>query len=253
MQINLVSRESVLAANPVLARALYDWQSMCFDPLQDPYFAGQEVWDSDTDRELTLTEAKAAEWNAEFEAFCAAQSDRFDPVPPALPKAGFAVAEYLSPSFDAFAGSIAAPTRRLFGCLGWAQVTMIGASRTPYLEQINDAPGVVDAEQRLLKAGLTRDYCGAISADPENAAQFLAKYFWLARCNAAAPNLYVTAPGATVLLLPCKYGNYHAETYSDTPTIEALLHKSGFTLAPDGICEERFSETGAIPGRRLPI
>lgn len=253
MQIDLVPRESVLEANPVLARALYDWQSSAFDPLQDPYHAGQEVWDTDTDSALTLTEDKAAEWNAEFEAFCAAQCDRFDPVPPKLPKAKLSIAEYLSPSFEAFVSGVVAPTQAFFDALGWVQVAMISASRAPYLEQANDAPGVVDAERRLLNAGLTRDYYGAISADPENAAQFLADYFWIARCNAASPDLYVTAPGATVLLVPCKYGNYQVETYAKPAETEAALIASGFTLAPEGICEERFSETGAIPGRRLPL
>jgi len=255
MQIELVSRQSVLDANPVLARVLYDWQRGSFDPAADPYYAGQQVWDSDIDGPAVLTEEKAAEWNADFEAFCATQTDRFDATPPDIAKGAFCVAEFISASFEDFARSIAAPTAALFERLGWNRVLMIGFSRTPYLDQHNDAPDIAAAEDRLLAAGLSRDYEGAISADPSSAAKFLADYFWIARCNAGAPYLYVSAPGASTLLVPCKYANYHVETYTgeDAPEIEAALRQAGFTLAPDGICDDRFSDTGAIPDRKLPI
>lgn len=239
----------------MLARALYDWQQQSFDPAADPYYAGQDVWDSDLDKSEVLTGAKAAEWNAKFEAFCAAHSDQFDPVPPELPMGAFCIAELDSPSFEDFAAAVVAPTRALFDCLGWTRILMIGISRAAYLEQENEAPEVAAAENRLLAAGLSRDYAGAIAADPDTAAQFLANFFWIARCNAAAPYLYVSAPAASTLLVLCKYGNYHVETYTggEAPEVEAALLEAGFTLASDGICEERFSETGAIADRKLPV
>ena len=255
MQIDLVNRKSVFDANPVLARALYDWQQSAFDPAEDPYYAGQDVWDSGIDGPAVLTAEQAAEWNANFEAFCAEKTDSFDPVPPNLPKGAFCVAEFLSASFEEFVSSVAVPTGALFDLLGWDRVMMIGFTRTPYLDQDNDAAQVAAAENRLLATGLTRDYSGAMSADPESAAKFLAEYFWIARCNASAPYLWVSAPGASTLLMPCQYANYHVETYTsgDAREIEAALQQAGFTLAPDGICEERFSDSGAIADRKLQI
>jgi len=255
MQIDLVTRQSVFDANPVLARALYDWQKSAFDPTEDPYYAGQDVWDSDIDGPAFLTEEKAAEWNSDFEAFCADKTDRFDPVPPSLQKGAYCVAELNCASFEEFAGSIAAPTVALFESLSWDRIIMVGFSRTPYLDQDNDAAQVAAAEDRLLATGLSRDYSGAISAEPESAAKFLADYFWIARCNASAPYLYVSAPGASTLLVPCKHANYHVETYAggDAPEIEAALQQAGFTLAPDGVCDEYFSDSGEIPDRKLQI
>jgi len=255
MQIDLITRQTVFDANPVLARALYDWQQSAFDPGEDPYYAGQAVWDSDIDGPAVLTAEKAAEWNADFEAFCAEKTDCFDPVPPNLLKGTFCVAEFPSASFDEFVGSVALRTATLFERLGWDRVMMIGFTRTPYLDQGNDAAEVAAAENRLLAMGLSRDYSDAISADPESAAEFLSDYFWIARCNASAPYLYVSAPDAPTLLVPCKHGNYHVETYDgrEASAIETALRQAGFTLAPDGICEERFSESGEIPGRKLQI
>jgi len=252
MGIELVSRQSVFDANAVLARALYDWQKQAFDPTEDPFLEGQEAWGSDADAPITLTAEQAAEWNANTEAFFAAWSDRFDPEPPPLPgPLHYGVAEYICPDFESFAAAIAAPTEALFRALGWDRVLMVGFSRAPYLEQRNDMPAVAAAEARLQAAGLSRDYAGAMAGDAADAARFLADYFWLARCNAGAPYLYVSAPGAATLLVPCKYGNYHVESYGTCA--DAALEAAGFTLAPEGLCREVFSESGAIPGRQMPL
>lgn len=255
MLINLVTRQSVFDANPVLARALYDWQQATFDPLGERYHAGQTVWDSNMDCLSVLTEESADALNAEAEVYRIEKTDPFDPVPPHLPNGTFCIAEFLSTSFEAFVSSVAIPTEALFDRLGWDHIMMAGFTRSPFLDGCNNAAMVVAAKERLQAAGLALDYSGAISASPEHAAKFLAEYFWIARCNASAPYLYVSAPNASTLLVPCKYGNYHVETYAaaEAAAIKTALRDAGFTLAADGVCEERYSKSGKIPARKLQI
>ena len=88
MSMERVSRADAFAQAPALARSLYDWQASGFNPDEDPFEAGEEVFlNMDDEAPTVLSAEEAARLNQEHADFCAAMRDPFEPQPPELGRA----------------------------------------------------------------------------------------------------------------------------------------------------------------------
>ena len=107
----------------------------------------------------------------------------------------------------------------------------------------------------MQELGLKPDFDGALVGAPDAVAPFIGPLFWIARCNASAPNITLGLAGTAITGLFCQYLNIHLSGYDagEEPLLLKALHKAEFTVAEDGQCRERFSEAGVIEGRRLDL
>ncbi|MCB1493567.1 MAG: hypothetical protein KDJ77_17515 [Rhodobiaceae bacterium] len=255
MPLDLRPRPEVLADQPALAWHIRDWQSQAFDLDEHRYAAGEDVWlDIDADAPVTLTAAQAEELNRQTEAEFAELLDP-DPGLPPFERARFLVGELDAASMEAFTSAIGDAVLRLCAAMGWERLSVLPMVRASIIVQDNDFADADAATRTLADTGLTKDFSGAISGPAKDVAPLFGPLFWIARCNACAPYICFGAPGSATVGTLCQYANIHFDVY-DTAEADALadaLVASGFDVPDDGICGERFSETGAIEGRRLDL
>ncbi|MEM6667181.1 MAG: hypothetical protein AAF638_12355 [Pseudomonadota bacterium] len=248
-------RCDAFAEIPALAHMVHDWQRDVFhrDP-EDTYAQGDEVWlDLDAPAAVAITSQQAEELNREEAEYLARLRDRFDPPPPDYPDKATLIAELDAPSMAAFVDAIGRAMAALSAAMSWGNLTVLPMSRAPILIQENDAPQVAAAEVALLDMGLTRDFEGAMDAPAEKMAGAFGPLFWIARCNASAPSIALGAAGSSIAGMLCKYGNIHFYVCdpADMPGFVQALAACGFLVPEDGLCRERFSETGVIDNRQI--
>ncbi len=256
MSIERVSRTHIFTQTPVLARYLYDWQVACYNPNEDKFEAGEEVWlDLDDDATTKLSAKQADELNQEHAEFCAAMRDPFAASPPELSRPDCLIAELPTDDIGVFMAEIGTQTSALCQQMGWQTLFVLPYVRAPILSQDNDYRQALQATERLVELGLPRDYAGGLALDSADIAEVCAPLFWITRCNAAAPYIAFAAPGSAVVGTVCKYGNYHLDVYDkdEHARLSNALAQIGFEVPDDGLCEERFAETSAIEGRRLDL
>ncbi len=252
----LISRQNAFLMNPVLARYVYDFQKSSFDPLAEVFVPGEKVYISLEDEvPQTLTVEQAKQLNAEYAAECARLSDQFAPVPEPLDFQGLVIGEVEAADFHGFARKVGGCLDRLTEVMGWGELALLPISKVPFLFQDNDYEPVARASEMLKEAGIEADYSGGVVLSSQDMGSFLEALFWIVRCNAAAPYFCFAGAKSSLVGVLCKYGNIHFECYEHSEKqrlVEQLAH-AGFVVSVDGICEERFSESGAIKGRRLPL
>lgn len=256
MSVEYVSRKQVFKQNPVLARHIYEWQTNSYDPVENSYEAGEKVFlEIDDDEPAILTAKQAAELNKDYEDYCKKECDPFDPPPPEIGRGEFFIAELECQSFEEFIEKIGTRIEKVCHSMEWDRLLMISGSRIPYLAQENDYPPVERAKGKLISLGLEPEFTGALILQSPSVGEFFSQLFWIARCNAEAPYISFSAPGSAVVGTLCKYGNIHFDTYCEKENSRLLeaVKKNGFNVPDDGYCEEKFSETGALDGRRITV
>lgn len=256
MTLSFLTRHETFAAHPHLARHVRDWQAACLDPADHRFEAGEEVMmDLGDDAATVLTAEMAEQLTREAEADLAALRDTFVAPLPDDPVLPMIVAEPPGATVTECAGAAGAAFAALCAQMGWREIAIMPITRAPILAQRNDSPQPAAAEAALQAAGLARDHEGAIVGNPEAAAPLIGPLFWVARCNAGAPQILFNAAGSSVVGILCKYVNVHLEAYNaaERERLATALAASGFAEPPEGHCVERFADDGMIEGRRLDL
>lgn len=256
MPLKLVPRGQIFELNQTLAHYIYQWQLATFDPSIDRFEPGDEVWlETDDEQATVISEEKAEELNRDYEEYCISMRDDFDPVPQEKNYTGSIIAELPSQNFESFTTIVGTKFRDFAKEMGWNEFLVISDAKAEYLHQDNTFSPVQNAQTQLMNLGLTKEYSGGIIIDHETIEPFLTSIFWIVRCNAATPNISITAKDAPIIATLCKYGNFHFECYdkAEEKKLEEALLSTGFAIAEDGVCMEHFSDDGIIEGRRIPL
>lgn len=256
MSIEFTSRERVFEQNPVLARHVFDWQDECYNPSEALYEAGESVHMQRGDAVVTiLTKEMADEINKETEEKFSALRDSFDPLPPKIKSGGQLYAELPYNDINVFVEELGNHVKRLFQSMGWDRALLISYEKTPYLVQENDYPPADQATKKLIALGMKPDFTGGVILDLSSMQEFCSHIFWIVRCNAMAPHISFAAPNSATVGSFCKYGNIHFEVYDEEENKRFLqaLKKNKFTLPEDGMCNESFSDTSKLEGRKIDL
>ena len=256
LALEFVDRNIIFEKNQYLARFLYDWQQSLFDPSQNAYEAGEEVWlDMDAEAPDVLTEEQARDLNLEHENYCRAMKDPFEVPPPVFQRAECCIAELGAESFEQFVGLIGPAFEKLSVAMEWEELLFITAYRDAYLAQQNDYPPAERAADTLKKLGFGADYSGGVISKRNENSKVLGPLFTLQRYNASAPYVNLAAAGSSVVGMLCKYGNIHFEGYDrdEFTHFKVVLEDCGFRVPEDGICEEKFSQNDLTEGRRIVL
>lgn len=254
MRLHFVSRDDAFAGHPWLARHVMDWQRCALDPASDRYEPGDQVFlDLDGEDATVLTKALASQLNREHEAQLAALRDDFRGPLRDGKSIAFTVAEPPGATPEQSAAMAGPALSDLCRALGCDEVAILPMTRRPILVQRNKASET--AHETLQALGLKPDFDGAMIGAPDDIAPFVGPLFRIARCNASAPYIAFGMKGLAVAGAFCKHVNFHFDSYDrgDADRLSHALAGCGFAVPDDGICSERFSETGAIEGRRLDL
>lgn len=254
MKIERAERQTLLASHPVLASHLKSYQQLAFDPANSLYRPGEEVWlESDADQPTVLSEELAAKLNRETEEEMAALKDSFSPNPGSLESVGSPIVTIPAASMEDFAQRFGGVFTKLAEALDWSEFVVISGARLPLLAQDNGYPPVVDAQNSLLQAGLTKTGYHGLSCDLEGFVSILGALFWIARCNAAAPHILFSAIGSASVGTLCQYANIHYDIYdrAEADRLQDALDPHGFFALPDGVCREIFTPAPGVPGQAI--
>lgn len=256
MSIEFVTRKNIFDRNTTLAWHIFDWQKHTYDPAELLVEAGDKMYLELSDEEPTiLTEKQAETENRHAISYCETMRDPFETAPPQLKRYEIVIAELAVDELDVFMARIGSKLKALCDHMNWREIHIISDSRSAYLEQDNDYPPVKQAEKKLNGMGLEHGYSGGIILDSASIEAFFSHIFWVVRCNASAPYINFCAQGSRIAGVLCKYGNVHFEPYCEREKallLEAMA-ETGFEEAEDGLCEERFSEDGAMTGRKISL
>lgn len=256
MLVEFASREFVFKRCPQLAQHLMAYQQAMFNPLDDVYVEGDEVFlELDFETPTVLTEEQANQLNIEHAAYCMAMCDEFDGTPRKAAWFGSIIAELDAPTFEVFIENIGQSLVRLTSALGWDQVFVICDARHPYLAQENTYKPVRNATQNLLAMGMTRTSIEGAVLNENTISDFFESIFWIVRCNASAPGICFSSSNSNIIGTLCKHGNIHFECYSQAERefLKEALKTSSFIEVASGICFENFSASGAIRGRQIIV
>lgn len=256
MKIEATDRQVIFNAFPLLAGALKHWQRDTYRLDELLFEPGEEVWlEADDEAPTVLSESMAEKLNRETEADILGLLDPFTNATPGSKPAGTLIAEMQAPSFEDFTGRIGPAFGEFAIDMQWQDFAVISDCRRPILAQDNDYPQVQAAEERLKRAGLSKSSPVGYRADAAGLSSILGDLFWIARCNASAPYILVAPRGTSVVAWLCKYGNFHFDFFdaAEKTQIEKGLQRSSLDIEPDNMCYERFSEDGAMPGRKIEI
>lgn len=256
MTIAFIDREDLFARCGPLAAHLRGWQAANYDIEAVRFDAGDRVvMDIDADGPEVLTSERAAELNAETAALFDSLKDRFDAGAPNLAHAGLIVAEDDSATMEDFVATIGQRFERLAAGAGWETFFLVTDARRSILEQDNDHPPVAAAQRALTDIGFARERPDGVVCDREGMRDLLPLLFRIARHNASAPSIVFCAEGAASVGTLCKYANIHFDVYdaAEKHRLERQIPEVGLLIVEDAICDERFSASGAIEGRRLDL
>lgn len=254
MPLELIERIAAFELNPFLAESVIGRQQVG-NPVKHPRFkTGQNIINDDRVNE-TLTEARAAGLNREELDYFLARTDQYE-----LPSDRN---RYSTPSIAGAVGSDLQEAVvnngkawvKLCEALDWGDTIMIPLFKHPFLAQKNDHPPMARARARLIEMGLPEDYNGAVRLGTDDAQKFIQDMFLNVRFNAGIREILVsTTKSATVSTL-CQYINYHFETFEKTEAenLQASFAAAGLHHYTDFQCNEPYSNTGAISGRRIVV
>lgn len=254
MSVRFASRDHAFDGYPWLAHHVHAWQSQALDPSADRFEPGDQVFLELDDEDATvLTEALADQLNRKHEAQLAALRDDFRGPLPDGKSITFTVAEPPGATPEHSAAMAGPALSDLCRALECDEVAILPMTRRPILVQRNKASET--AHETLQALGLKPDFDGAMIGAPDDITPFVGPLFRIARCNASAPYIAFGMKGLAVAGAFCKHVNFHFDSYDrgDADRLSHALAGCGFAVPDDGICSERFSETGAIEGRRLDL
>lgn len=254
MSLRFVSRNDAFAGFPWLARHVMDWQSAALDPAADRYEPGDQVYMELDDEDATiLTAAMADALNEEHDAQLAGLRDGFSGDLPEGKSVAFTVAEPPGATPEQSAAMAGPAFGALCKTLGSDEIAILPMTRTPILLQHNEHS--VTAHETLQGLGLKPDFDGAIVGPPDAITPLVESLFRIARCDASAPYIVFGLKGRAIAGAFCKYVNFHFDSYDegDADRLLDALAGCGFAVPDDSMCRERFSQTGAIEGRRLDL
>lgn len=136
----------------------------------------------------------------------------------------------------------------------WDELTFVLENNRPWQMQQNDYSYVKNALNYLRSKGVDENYRGAITVAGEDVPEMLLSVFWLGRCNASLPSIYITAPGSKVVLHICKYGLLHFDCYceNDMAALKKYLGCDKSKLDSQK-CYEYLEDDGCITGREIIV
>ncbi len=248
--VRFIDRSEAFAASPAIAAVTASLQSLW--NLEDHLVEeGESVF---LDGESTvLTAQQAEEWNAEAREHFARCLDPFLKTPDPAVREREIIAEPDCRSMRGIGGAMKRHMIPLAAEFGAGELIVLPAVRASILSQSNDYPPVARATAALEAAGFAQPEGKAGIGPTEVVAELFGPLFWIAVCNASAPDIVVGAPGMPLAAWFCKYGNLHFTATEDHGEMIEALERSGFRLPPDGMCDFRFSRYSGWAGRRIEI
>ncbi len=160
-----------------------------------------------------------------------------------------------SKSFKGHSKLLGVELTLLVKALHFNSIIFLGEFDTPWLKQTNDYKPVKEALQFLKDHKVSKQFDGALQVSIETLPLFIKHISWLSRCNGALPNFYFTDAGQNIIGCICKYGNVHLDIVNKktVPIIKDLVAASKFNYLTGKICDDQFSKSGAIRGRRIKM
>ncbi len=164
-----------------------------------------------------------------------------------------------TPTLAEFPSTLGQVTARLMDALGIESLLAVMMVRCSWLAQRNDYAPVKAALERIEQwLGSECDFEGGLLADRASMTELLETIFWLSRCCASLPDIYLAPPKEAFAFSVCKHGVLHLEPYSSSQRILLCGESSklGFRLLTRGSsCDDSFSdiEGPAIPGRKIEV
>lgn len=252
--VRFIERSEAFAVSPAIAAWVVGFQRALFVLDEHLVAEGEAVWlEPDAEEPCVLTARQAERMNAETREEFARLLDPFPETPDRAVDGREIVAEPDCRSMRGIGGAMKRHMNLLADELGADELIVLPAVRQSILCQSNDYPPVARATAVLEAAGLAQSERMATIGPVDVVAEWLGPLFWIARCNAGAPDIVVGAPGVPLAGVLCKHGNVHFTAIEKRREMIGALKRSGFRLPPNGACRERFARRSAIAGRRLDL
>lgn len=225
--ITLVPRDQCLRDHPVLAQAVGGWQRAHAPAPED----GDDAW---------------------YAAFCdpALQPD------PAIRWAESLILYLPERDLDETARELGPALARMLTALGGGPLTFLqGPRSTRWPTPRRSPPVLADAGRAFRSMGAGKHFDGGIRAAASETAAVVAPLVWSTRMDADYGLVFVAADGVPLVASLCQYANLHVDVYSKpvAAAVREAARDAGLAEWTDGMCDERFSADGAIPGRWLSL
>lgn len=251
--VRFISRPEAFELAPAVAAFLADWQRSHFVLEEHLVEEGTEVWIDDEEGAKALTAEDAAKWNDDIRQDFDAWLDPLDvPAHSAVPQEEI-IAEPDCRSMRGIGGATKRHMSNLAKELGAMELMVMPTVRCSILCQENDHPPVRRATEKLAATGFDRSDRMVAVGPTETVAKLLGSLFWIARCNASAPYILLSMPGAPLTGILCKYGNIHFTALDRREEMIGALERSGFLLPRDGMCKVRFQSGSGLSGRKISL
>ena len=105
--------------------------------------------------------------------------------------------------------------------LNESDLIILGVQNTPWGSQQNDYSPVKTALE-YLKQRIDKDFNGGFLLNGNPLIEFIPHLFWLVRCNAVLPLIYMSFPNSKTVISLCKYGVMHFDFYDQSEKLEVL-------------------------------
>lgn len=260
----MLPRRDAFPRYPGLAAHCGQYQTALLNSV-DAYEPGEAVYlELDDDEPTVLDAAMAATLTQneaeEIEALCDAPNDReHTPTPSGMAHTQI-ILEPEASDFAELAHTAGDRLARLCTLLDCASLAIMPVVRAPILGQVNDYPEAKDARSRLIALGFDPVSDDAIEGSPKEIAPAIGALFWIARCNASAPEIVLGFRGSNMAFSFCKYGNFHVHLFHvrlaeeiDIHRFERSAGRIGMSQPLAGYCQPRFSGHGSIAGRQIQV
>lgn len=255
IMITLLTRQELLALNPIFAAYIIEIQDANYNPLRDynkekpgmAYFGEEEG-----SRYISQEECDVN--NEQAYAVFLQKKDTYDTISLKGKHVGEAVYNFQHAPLEQYLDLLANGFVQLCTELQWDSVLFLLDYSTPWLYQNNDFEPVQKALNYLKSIGVDNKFNGGFKASGDDLKTLVKNLFWLVRCNAALPLCSFAGANSSFAAEICKYGNMHFHFYAekDKAAIEAIAPKILMQLIEDGRCHSNFTEA-SFTGRQIIV
>ncbi|HNP43417.1 MAG TPA: hypothetical protein PKM63_03980 [Panacibacter sp.] len=228
--ITLVSRETVFAQHKNIATEISEMQKAFYD---EDYLA---LCDNEQERKAYL--------------------DLFDIKDLSFPKinTSYKVTAIDHDELKTYTKTLADRLKKLFLATGIESFFVMAHLNTAFIGNTdNKYPPLQKAFKKFQNITGDINYNEVISIDMDDLGDLVDIAFWIARCDASAPEYTFFHDAADRLSFNiCKHGNIHLLEYEKEILPHDLLQQFGW-LVMDNRCYDKFTTDGRIKGRRIKI
>ncbi len=160
-----------------------------------------------------------------------------------------------SKSFKGHIKLLAIEIANLTTHLGFDKLIFLGDTTVPWLYREHDFKQAKEGLQFLADNKIGKRFNGALQVGTDQFPTFIKHLSWLVRTNAILSYVYFIDPGQNVIGTICQYGNLHIYTVNKKANklLKELIDQSKFKSLTDGTCDNKFSKSSVIKGRKLNV